>query len=161
MNKGFSFKAPIGSLVLGLMISVCPSLCAQSVTNSKHICHPLVNERNQPDEDEFYVDSLYSVNDKAVARISRAKDARKSDELFVGSIAYLVGDNLTDDLVIKKIEPGDSRVTILKVSENKYYSIKMTYGASKSRLVPLSKELEAKLKAEAPPAEDATETPNT
>lgn len=103
--------------------------------NSDKKYYELVNKRFKPDQDEFYLDSIYSLDDKNWASISRSKEIRASD-LHRTGLSYTVGSSLNDYLIIEEIIPSKKLVIIRDIRNENFFQLRMTYGSAKSRLIP-------------------------
>jgi len=103
--------------------------------NSDKKYYELVNKRFKPDQDEFYLDSIYSLDENNWASISRSKEIRASD-LHRNGLSYTVGSPLNDYLVIEEIIPSKKLVIIRDIRNEKFFQLRMTYGSAKSRLIP-------------------------
>jgi hypothetical protein len=105
--------------------------------NSDKRYYELVNKRFKPDQDEFYLDSIYSLGDSNWASISRSKEVRASD-LHRTGLSYTVGSPLNDYLVIEEIIPSKKLVIIRDIRNEKFFQLRMNYGTAKSRLIPIA-----------------------
>jgi hypothetical protein len=103
--------------------------------NSDKRYYELVNKRFKPEQDEFYLDSIYSLGDNNWASISRSKEIRASD-LHKNSLSYTVGNPLNDYLVIEEIIPSKKLVIIRDIRNENFFQLRMSYGSAKSRLIP-------------------------
>jgi hypothetical protein len=104
--------------------------------NSDKRYYELVNKRFKPDQDEFYLDSIYSLGDNNWASISRSKEVRASD-LHRNGLSYTVGNPLNDYLVIEEIIPSKKLVIIRDIRNENFFQLRMSYGSAKSRLIPI------------------------
>jgi hypothetical protein len=104
--------------------------------NSDKKYYELVNKRFKPDQDEFYLDSIYSLGDNNWASISRSKEIRASD-LHRSALSYTVGSPLNDYLVIEEIIPSKKSVIIRDIRNENFFQLRMSYGSAKSRLIPI------------------------
>jgi hypothetical protein len=104
--------------------------------NSDKRYYELVNKRFKPDQDEFYLDSIYSLGDNNWASISRSKEIRASD-LHRSALSYTVGSPLNDYLVIEEIIPSKKSVIIRDIRNENFFQLRMSYGSAKSRLIPV------------------------
>ena len=98
--------------------------------------YELVPRRYQPEEDEYYLDSIFSRGTNTFARISRAKGVRAS-ELHKNGANYKVGDYINQGLVIKDIDTNKRFVLVYDEVKKSYYRLKMSYGKAISRLTPV------------------------
>lgn len=116
---------------------------------TKKIYYTLVDKSVKPEESEFYVKSIYrtrkSKSDSSTAikaLIARSNNTR-SGVMFTLPIEYGIGDQLTENLKITKIELGVSRhIEVYDPDKDLYYVLRLSYGKAKSRLIPLPKEEE-------------------
>jgi hypothetical protein len=104
--------------------------------NSDKRYYELVNKRFKPDQDEFYLDSIYSLGDNNWASISRSKEIRASD-LHRSALSYTVGSPLNDYLVIEEIIPSKKSVILRDIRNENFFQLRMSYGSAKSRLIPV------------------------
>lgn len=130
-------------LSLLCLLTVClignKSFSEEPVAEEKPKYYNLVDSNLQPGENEFYLSSVFSINGQPKALISRSKD-RRSSEIFMTLLEYGIGDQLTDELVIKDIDTGIRKeVLVYKPSTDEYFSLKISYGEAKSLLTPIPK----------------------
>ncbi|MCH2227776.1 MAG: hypothetical protein MK033_08375 [Candidatus Caenarcaniphilales bacterium] len=97
--------------------------------------YELVQERFKPEQDEYYLDSVFSSGGVVFARISRARGAR-ADELHKYAASYKVGDYIDPEYRIHEINIRKRTVIIFDEFDKKYYQLKMSYGNAVSRLTP-------------------------
>ena len=98
--------------------------------------YTLVDPSIKPDKDEFYVKTIYKINGIPKALIARSNEQR-TGEMFNFPSEYNIGDHLSDNLLIKDIvfKRGKKYIEVYKISNNKYYILKISYGNAKSRLI--------------------------
>lgn len=103
----------------------------------KPIYYTLVDKNLRPEETEYYLSSIYSVKGQPKALISRSNNTR-AGEMFTFAVEYGMGDELSEDLVIKNIVLGRRKhIIVYQKSTQQYYMLKMSYGQATSRLVRL------------------------
>lgn len=103
---------------------------------SQPIYYELVQERFKPEEDEYYLDGVFSSRGEAFVRISRAKGPRAS-ELHQYGATYKAGDYISEGLLIDSINVRKRSVLIFDEFEKRFYQLKMSYGNAVSRLTPM------------------------
>lgn len=104
---------------------------------SQPVYYELVQERFKPEEDEYYLDGVFSTRGEAFVRISRAKGPR-ANELHQYGATYKVGDYIREGLLIKVINVRKRSVVIFDEFEERFYQLKMSYGNAVSRLTPIA-----------------------
>ncbi len=101
------------------------------------IIYELVHENLRPDSDEFYVNSIVQIKDKAKATIARSQNQR-AGELYQTYVSYGVGDYIGPDLLIKAIDTKRKEVIVYDEKKQDYYGLLLSYGRATSRLVKVS-----------------------
>ncbi len=119
----------IYTLILALLTSLTP-IAAKDY-------YELVHENLRPGQDEFYVNGIFSDQEDTKASIARSRNKR-AGELYTNYILYGVGDHLSNQFVIEKIDTETKQVIVHDTKENKYYSLQMSYGQATSRLILMS-----------------------
>ncbi|MDD9898497.1 MAG: hypothetical protein OXU45_05795, partial [Candidatus Melainabacteria bacterium] len=66
-------------------------LVSNKVRPTKHIYYELVHENIKPDADEFYVNSIFTIQGRAKVNIARSKNKR-AGPLYKNYVSYGVGD---------------------------------------------------------------------
>ena len=106
-----------------------------AVIESKPVYYTLIDNNLKPDEDEFYVSSIYRARGKNKTKIARSKNSRSGD-MFTFPQEYAVGDKLTDHLVIKNIIFDTGRyLEVEDTRTKKLYLLRLSHGLAKSKLV--------------------------
>lgn len=109
------------------------------VTEQKFRKHyyELVDSNIKPAEDEFYVNSIYDVQNKIPKALVKRSTNQRSGEVFNSSVEFGVDDLLSDDLVIDEIVVRPRKyIVVRRVSTGELYYLRVSYGLSKSRLIP-------------------------
>lgn len=104
--------------------------------NSKEklpVFYDLVQDNLKPDSDEFYLSMIFGSPDKPQAFIKRSNNSR-AGEIYSESVAYGVGDQISDDYVIDAIDFRTKEVVVKKIATGEYYSLLLSYGTATSRL---------------------------
>lgn len=102
----------------------------------KAVFYELVNDNIKPDSDEFYVSSIYKIQDTPRALIKRSTNKRAGD-LYVHFNEYGIGDSIGTDYKIADIDTKRKEIIVEHTTEeNKFYGLTVSYGKAKSRLVP-------------------------
>lgn len=106
----------------------------------------LVDPSIKPDNDEFYVKTIYKIKGEPRALIARSNNKR-SGQMFNFPSEYNVGDRLSDDLKITDIviKGGRKFIRVKKLSTEQNYILKISYGKARSRLILDSKSQKAKV----------------
>lgn len=119
--------------------------------DTKPVYYTLVAKNYLPENDEFYVKSIFKRKGVPSALISRSNNTR-SGASFLPTSTYRVGDKLNEDLLITDIVTGvGRRIELKQLSSGKEFILRMGYGVAKSRLIPktLEKKPEEKTASEA------------
>ncbi len=99
--------------------------------------YELVDANIKPAEDEFYVNSIYDVNNKIPKALVKRSTNQRSGEVFNSSVEFGLGDLLADDLVIDEIVVRPRKyIVVRRISTAEQYYLRVSYGLSKSRLIP-------------------------
>jgi|GEM_PF-2137693 len=99
--------------------------------------YELVEANIKPGEDEFYVNSIYDINNKIPKALVKRSTNQRAGEVFAASVEFGVGDLLADDLVIDEIVVRPRKYMVVRrVSTGEAYYLRVSYGLSKSRLIP-------------------------
>ena len=102
--------------------------------DGQKVFYELVSENIRPDQDEFYVVSIFGTNTNARALIKRSTNTRAS-ELYTEAISYGIGDKITEDLVIESINFPMRELTVKRESTGEIFGLKLSYGDAVSRLI--------------------------
>ncbi len=102
--------------------------------NEEPIYYELVQDNLKPAQDEFYVNSIYLVKDKAKALIARSTNQRAGD-LYQNYVSYGIGDALGHHFIIHDIDIKFKEVIVKDDRTDEYYSLALNYGKATSRLV--------------------------
>lgn len=107
----------------------------ESISNKEKlpVFYDLVQENLKPDPDEFYLSMIFGSPSKPQAFIKRSNNSR-AGEIYSESVAYSVGDSISDDYVIDAIDFRTKEVVVKKISTGEYYSLLLSYGTATSRL---------------------------
>lgn len=119
---------------------------ATDLNNEKTEYYSLVDPSIKPDNDEFYVKTIYKIKGVPRALIARSNNKR-SGEMFNFPSEYGIGDRLSEDLIIKDIviKGGRKFIRVRKLSNEQNYILKISYGKAKSRLILDSKSMKTKI----------------
>ncbi len=99
--------------------------------------YELVDANIKPDDDEFYVSSIYDINNKIPKALIKRSTNQRTGEVFSTSVEFGVGDLLADDLIIDEIVVRPRKYIIVRrISTGAQYQLRVSYGLNKSRLIP-------------------------
>ncbi len=99
--------------------------------------YELVDANIKPSEDEFYVNSIYDVSNKIPKALIKRSTNQRSGEVFSSSVEFGLGDLLADDLIIDEIVVRPRKyIVVRRISTGEEYYLRVSYGLSKSRLIP-------------------------
>ncbi len=99
--------------------------------------YELVDANIKPGEDEFYVNSIYHVENRIPKALIKRSTNQRAGEVFSSSVEFGVGDLIDDDLVIDEIVVSPRKyVVVRRISTGEQYYLRVSYGLSKSRLIP-------------------------
>ncbi len=99
--------------------------------------YELVDGNIKPAEDEFYVNSIYDVQNKIGKALVKRSTNQRSGEVFNASVEFGIGDLLSDDLVVDEIVVRPRKyIVVRRISTGELYYLRVSYGLSKSRLIP-------------------------
>lgn len=104
---------------------------------SQPVYYELVQERFMPEDDEYYLDGVFSSRGEAFVRISRAKGPR-ANELHQHGTTYKSGDYLQEGLLITEVNVKKRSIIVFDEFEKCFYQLKMSYGNAVSRLTPIA-----------------------
>lgn len=96
--------------------------------------YDLVHENLRPEDNEFYLSSIYGTKENPRALIKRSINKR-SGALYNKAIAYTIGDEIAKDLVISEIDFIHREVMVRQRFTGDLYALKLSYGKAKSRLI--------------------------
>ncbi len=99
----------------------------------KPVYYELVQDNLKPDPDEFYVNSIFTIQGKPKASIARSQNKRAGD-LYDSYVTCGVGDYIADGLKIEYIDPRLKEIIVVRDITNEYYVLTMSYGTATSRL---------------------------
>jgi hypothetical protein len=102
--------------------------------DGQKIFYELVSENIRPDQDEFYVVSIFGTNTNARALIKRSTNTRAS-ELYTEAVSYGIGDEIAEDLFIESISFPMRELTVKRESTGEIFGLKLSYGDAVSRLI--------------------------
>ncbi len=116
--------------------TITTTIVEKEEPNSKEklpVFYDLVQDNLKPDSDEFYLSMIFGSRDKPQAFIKRSNNSR-AGEIYSESVAYGVGDAISDDYVIDAIDFRTKEVVVKKIATGEYYSLLLSYGTATSRL---------------------------
>ncbi len=103
----------------------------------KPIYYELVQDNLKPEPDEFYVDSIFTIQGKPKASIARSQNKR-AGELYDSYVTYGIGDYIAEGLKIHDIDIRLKEVVVVKEATQEYYVLTISYGTATSRLIKIN-----------------------